>query len=49
MTRPNFRLAPADAFTAARDGYLYGAAPVSQVTATIESMEAFRRLLEPRA
>ncbi|MFM7052731.1 MAG: hypothetical protein ACKOYN_11480 [Planctomycetota bacterium] len=38
MTVTNVRLAPADAFSAARDGYLYGAAPVSQVTATVESI-----------
>lgn len=38
MTVTNVRLAPADPFAAARDGYLYGAEPVSQVMATIETI-----------
>jgi hypothetical protein len=38
MTVTNVRLSPADAFAAARDGYLYGPEPVSVVSATIESV-----------
>ncbi|MFZ9880764.1 MAG: hypothetical protein ACO3QC_05120 [Phycisphaerales bacterium] len=38
MTITNVRLSSADAFAAARDGFLYGAAPVSQVTATVETI-----------
>jgi transposase InsO family protein len=38
MTVTNVRLSSADAFAAARDGYLYGPAPVSQVTATVETI-----------
>lgn len=38
MTVTNVRLAPADPFAAARDGFLYGAEPVSQVSATIETI-----------
>jgi hypothetical protein len=38
MTVTNVRLAPADPFVAARAGFLFGPEPVSQVTATIESI-----------
>jgi len=38
MTVTNVRLAPADPFAAARMGYLYGPAPVSMVTATVETI-----------
>lgn len=38
MTVTNVRLAPADPFAAARMGYLYGTAPVSTVTATVETV-----------
>ena len=38
MTVTNVRLAPADAFAAARLGYIYGIEPVSEVTATIETV-----------
>lgn len=38
MTVTNVRISPADPFAAARDGYLYGAEPVSLVSATIESV-----------
>ena len=38
MTVTNVRVAPADPFTDARDGYLYGPEPVSLVTATIETI-----------
>jgi hypothetical protein len=38
MTITNVRLAPADAFAAARLGYMYGIEPVSEVTATIETV-----------
>lgn len=38
MTVTNVRLSSADAFAAAKDGYLYGPAPVSQVTATVETI-----------
>ena len=38
MTVTNVRLVPADAFAAARDGFVYGAEPVSTVTATIETI-----------
>ena len=38
MTVTNVRLAPADPFAAARLGYLYGPAPVSTVTATVETI-----------
>jgi hypothetical protein len=38
MTVTNVRLVPADPFAAARLGYLYGQAPVSIVTATVETI-----------
>ena len=38
MTVTNVRLVPADPFAAARMGFLYGQAPVSTVTATIETI-----------
>lgn len=38
MTVTNVRLAPADPFAAARMGFLYGPAPVSMVTATVETV-----------
>jgi len=38
MTVTNVRLAPADPFLAARAGFLFGPEPVSQVSATIESV-----------
>ncbi len=38
MTVANVRLSPADPFDAARDGYLYGIEPVSEVRATIETI-----------
>lgn len=38
MTVTNVRLAPADPFSAARAGYLFGASPISQVTMTVESL-----------
>ena len=38
MTIANVRLSPADPFDAARDGYLYGVEPVSEVRATIETI-----------
>ena len=38
MTVTNVRISPADPFAAARGGFLYGIKPVSQVTATIESL-----------
>jgi hypothetical protein len=38
MTVTNVRVAPADPFIDARDGYLYGAEPVSLVTATVETL-----------
>lgn len=38
MTVTNVRLAPADAFAAADEGYIYGQAPVSEVTMTIETV-----------
>ena len=38
MTVANVRLSPADPFEAARDGYLYGVEPVSEVRATIETI-----------
>lgn len=38
MTVVNVRLAPADPFAAARDGFLYGQEPVSTVTAVIETI-----------
>ena len=38
MTITNVRIAPADPFAAARTGFLYGVKPVSQVTATIETL-----------
>ena len=38
MTVTNVRVAPADPFIDARDGYLYGPEPVSLVTATVETL-----------
>ena len=38
MTVTNVRLAPADPFAAARMGFLFGPAPVSMVTATVETV-----------
>jgi hypothetical protein len=38
MTITNVRIAPADAFAAARSGFVYGIEPVSEVTATIETV-----------
>ncbi len=38
MTVTNVRLVPADPFAAAREGFVYGAEPVSTVTATIETV-----------
>lgn len=38
MTVTNVRIASADPFAAAREGYLYGPEPVSLVTATVESV-----------
>lgn len=38
MTVTNVRLAPADAFAFARMGFLFGAEPVSMVTATVETV-----------
>jgi hypothetical protein len=38
MTITNVRLTPADVFDAARMGYLYGVQPVSEVTATLETV-----------
>jgi hypothetical protein len=38
MTVANVRVSQADPFAAAREGYLYGAEPVSLVTATVESI-----------
>lgn len=38
MTVTNLRLAPADAFVAADEGYIYGQAPVSEVTMTVETV-----------
>jgi len=38
MTITNVRIAPADPFAAARTGFLYGIKPVSQVSATVETL-----------
>lgn len=38
MTVTNVRIAPADPFAAARSGFIYGNAPVSEVTATLETV-----------
>jgi hypothetical protein len=38
MTITNLKIAPADPFAATRLGYLYGAEPVCEVTATIETV-----------
>lgn len=38
MTVVNMKVAPADAFAAAKRGFLYGIEPVSEVTATIETI-----------
>jgi len=38
MTITNVRISPADPFAAARSGFLYGIRPVSEVSATIESL-----------
>ena len=38
MTITNVRIAPADPFAAARSGFLYGIKPVSEVSATVESI-----------
>lgn len=38
MTITNVRLSPADAFAAARLGYIFGIEPISEVTATVETV-----------